>query len=846
MRLVKGQCRITMILDLGSCMPAVSFYLTAFRSDGSAKSYRAQTLIELLSAWHGEDRGRCTGVVDAGFFDSQLTAQAPAAAQMGQLYLTPNAAGLFQQLFRIDDSEDLQIQGIPLWRLETSLTGCLDPLTPENATIQTEPQSNDWLDQFAASDRAAASCILALGIVTDESYARKEMLLPPDLRKDIGVFRFNHLFTSSPDLGPLGLLHISPPWFLSRKIETLSLGVRLSNILANENIRIVQDLLSYSDTALLSLRGFGARCMSELRLAIIEAVSGRAVSPAPGPGPVHRPESNAEVLPSITDIKADQPPRMPLFDQAFSQAMDRLTFAEQDAIRKRSGLRNGRVLTLLEVASSMGTTKARARSTERKAVRMLCNTGLLEDVEGQLISLMAQKSGPVSVTDLAASEYFASSTSLAAVPYIVETAPSSSIHVISVSPYRPRLMARITQREWNDLARRARQMVGAMVGFRSSACRSALADIVPRDHLGLVDLLWDQISPALLFARGQDDPILLSHSCHLDSIIETLISRLSAPEHFSWFQESIANLSSEEPDKSAITAALSRQAVHFGGGMYGSPTHIQLSSSDRRNLVLEIERVVSTGLKGAWTTANILEVLQCKQAGLRLDLPVLEHLIKSTELIRNEQDTRWYHPQTSIKSCTDAGFVLAYVLQNSGRPLTKAEVRRRLSSLGIDVDERAIAPSQNVIRLDNGRLGLMHRDLGIHPDEHPLVLDLMHLTLHFSERGIHCSDWKDLLQQAGYDCFSGEAVAQLASRDPRFHLGNDGSLYLSEWAACDTIPIDDAVIQVLASSRSGIAYETVLHEVEKLIDRSSWFRIHQKLCNYARLDASTYLWHPKA
>lgn len=159
------------------------------------------------------------------------------------------------------------------------------------------------------------------------------------------------------------------------------------------------------------------------------------------------------------------------------------------------------------------------------------------------------------------------------------------------------------------------------------------------------------------------------------------------------------------------------------------------------------------------------------------------------------------------------------ILQQSGRPLSKNEIHRKLVTLRGVNETFQISNSDPIIQLGPSLWGLNDRDIPIRRADQARFIEGLVSILEAHGAGIHASE----LERSNLSSSSGlsvRALFSLAVRDARLKVDTGQYLFLTEWGGPRRLSVAEALEQIVGDHESSLSLSGICGRVEKVVGRS--------------------------
>lgn len=819
----------------------------------------------LLGAWKEiHATGRSGAVVHVGFWRPDTPAMAELAERYPRmLVLSEAAAYAIPGPIALSPNVIGRIADLP-FRLALSGFGYEVAQNPETQVEAGAEQdvvrgdSRGWVADLATIDPELARVVASAGIWDDESYAEREAALTYEVRQKLGIARFVLLTGFQPgEDNILDNIRACPAWFRSNRLHHLQLTVRQANVFRAHGLATVEDVGRLGASGLFKLNNMGRKSVNELAVALYRSMLDGPVRTlfdlSTATGSVAGGGGSAVADTVTLEDAATRPSGI---RDAIVDAAQGLKDNERAVLAARMGFGCPR-LTLQEISDSIGVTRERVRQIEVRICRALRTQNRWIEMEQRLGNHLSGRRMPLLLDGLSAIDpWFEGLADLRGpMEFIFDRLLDRRLHVVDLDGTL--CVSRLSQNEWESELRAAKKMLEGSVSDRlmEAEARHLVESLLVGPGEELRGDLWSLASKAARFADMPDGTRrLVAYGKSAEAVVHAILSGSPTPLHYT----DIHRLALEEADSSLdvrrIHNAAANVGVLFARGTYGLPHHSPLSTQEMEAVRAEAEDLMyGDASDRQWHCMELCDALVERGLGFdeRLSKYVVNLALKDAPRLANLGRLVWGLAEAwreSTSSRIDVRQAVIALLEREGRPLTTDEIRTRLEAeRGVNVHFQ-IHPEDPLVRVGPGEWGLIHRDLGLRPDDAKDILARLRDRLRDLGRGIHLSEVASELNRGGAQTSDRELnpywISTLAKRSG-LRIDKGQYVYLQEWESSRRMSIQDSVQAALAElGKAGATLDGIWIRANEISFRQcSKLTIRQALQTVgAVFDPSTGLW----
>jgi hypothetical protein len=843
----------------------------------------------LIDAWQKRPNPEISGAVHIGFGRPDSDAfEEVLAPRPGKVVVTASAKFALPASFKCSAGSLTKIDGMPVylglsgWGYEVDADIVKEPLM---ITTQDQPMecsdaenhynkwlsgfesfvgedhtqahnsSDDWLTSFRQSFPKLYEEAAGAGVEDDASYLRLEASISPLLRENLGKFRFEYRCSGIVSAESIfDNLKNAPPWMLKLPISILMLSTRSSNVMFSNKIILISNLARYSSEEVLKFNKIGRKSFFEIGQKLLDILSGGPNSPLIQ-SYVFEKNFRSVNLESklIKKVQNDLFSIADGFKKAISHAIDVLNTTQKTVIELRMGV-NCEPKTLQQIAEKIGVSRERIRQIEVKGLSLIKKLPYWDSqLNEKLVSMLENRREPLPFEGIEILDpWFEGIENCRSVfVYAIENFMHNPFYLIQHEHIF--YLAEIKPTEWLEVCKAARKMMEGMVGKRVS--ETDLRQLVEGLLLGggesLRELLWGEATKCAHFANG----CLVSYGFGTEHLVRAILENSERPLHYTEVLQLLLK-QGEDTDIRRAQNCCGNVGLLLGRGIYGMHRHFNLTESEIRGLIDEVESLVASGeVSRQWHTRELCDYLEENNLDLegRVNHYTLNIALKSSKMLNYLGRMVWGTVASGAKNTAnrlDIHQAIVSVLIEAHRPLTTEEIKGRL------LEERGlncffqIQPEGDLVRLGQSYWGLMNRDIPFSDGNLQVLVNTMERVLRVKGKGVHSSEIKGVLLPVFpiaseiEDPFTFFGIAQ---KYPQFALAKGQYLYLAEWKTPRRYNMTEAVVRVLKDAGSiGVTVEDAMHRVSILIERP-WPKnvfFGQQACSHGGVfDPDTELWH---
>ena len=717
-----------------------------------------QTLEEVIKAWEHRAVTVDSAVLHVGFerraarnFDDAIL------RHPGRVLLTPGAKGALPRSFRSSANPIASVEDEPVF-LALDGWGYAETEPAFNATPALSPKFSDWIEAFVTAHPEHGNDLAATGIFSESDYLALEQTLSPDIRRELGAYRF-HALCRTPD-DPTDMARAAPPWLQRTLLNELNLTVRIANVFHRLTLKKVGDLTAFNVSDLLELKNFGRNSVRDL---------GRILNEAVVAGPHETRALHVSDSHSLLD--------------AVAVSLETCDARERDILTRRMGL-NTKPETLNEIGDRFSVTRERIRQIESKCIKRLIRQEVWDDVLAEKLKhLLAEREFPLPLIGVEALDpWFAGvGRHRHTMRYLIENMTETNVAIVEIGGVA--YLSFLNQDAWSDLLASARQLLAGGVdhGWLESECRNNVEALVPRDANEFRSLLWDQVSRWCQFADDDTgDRQLVAYGRGANQIVEAVLAESDEPVHYSEIPSLVEARGGRPIDERRAHSAAAEVGYLFGRGRYGTLKHLATEGQEWEAIADEAAEIVAEGPQDRqWHTSELLAALieqgvpvpeTFDKYQLDIILKVRGDLHSLGRMVWSDQAGPGGNARVDIRQAVIA------LIQKAGEPLSTSDLRQRLIAVrGIDQGMQLHA-TEPLIKLDSQIWGLNDRDLNIKRSDQPAFLNRVAARLR--DKG-HPMSFEECAKAFGNE-IPPRALYSLAASDCRFAVTPDRHLRLAD------------------------------------------------------------------
>lgn len=773
----------------------------------------------VLGAWTARAHLGRTGVLHIGFDRPPSTSfEEVAKAYPGYLLLTASAKfglpqGYEASAHAIDYVENLPIHvGTRGWGYTVEKEQLPAAARPHVPSLSQE--ASGWVASFLNVRPDLADAFAQAGIFDDASYLEAESKLPWEPRYRAGLFRFQFVI-GNQNHDPFAIARAAPPWLEERSLETLGLTVRLTNIMASQDVKTVADIQKFElDRVLRVTENFGRKSADDLRDSLLSALDG---------GPLGAFAATEKV--GTDDAKAEEAGASSLRVE-LRQTLAKLEGRERDILTKRMGF-GRQAETLQAIADDYAVTRERVRQIESKLVKRLIKEADWHDrLSAKLDALLLGREFPLPVLGVEAVDKWFTGVSEwpEALRYILGSLCGDRIGIVEIDEVD--YFGFMQQGEWEMALAEAGRIVrrGVTEKWTESHLNAVISPLIKETAREFRGLFCEKAANKCHFAENDNGQrVLIAYGRGADHVVEAVLSEAERPLHYSEIAKRASERQGRMVDIRRAHNAAASVGILLARGTYGLERHIELSEEESNFIREEAESVVLAGPEGRqWHSSEILSALLEQEVPLvSLDKYVLDFLLRDSKVLQDLGRMTWVEAHQSAATALDRIDIrqaIVSLIQEAGRPLTTSEIRQRIVAVR-GVNETFQIPSVDpLIRLRTGLWGINDRDLPIKRSDQGTLIEELVETLNKTTRGIHISEIDSVAPQA-WPHLTGEMIFSLAALDGQLRVSMGRYLYLEAWGSPRRDSLLEAVRNVLYGAKGPLMLEAIIALTEDRLER---------------------------
>ncbi len=808
---------------------ALRAYLMIRHQGGDWSTSIHRDLSDLTETWDARSRhADAVGLVHVGFtaVDPRGIAAAcdPAGAQGGTVWLTAAARYGLPDGFATEDPPIAVVDGIPIFRATGGWAGLGDgheepddsAVSPVSVTAQegADPPlaagtnavvPDHWLAAYLAEHPEQRQLFDQAGIDTDAAFIAQEATLAKPVRTVVGTFRMRAL-AGERAYDPTVLAGLAPPWLAGHLFTVADLPLKTLNAVRQAGVVTVADLASQTWEGLNEARNVGPRALVLLAEALVSlAEAGPKVTPPSFDTPAESQPEPVTLLDAVRASLADLPERPRL------------------VITARMGL-DGDPETLQQVSAALFVTRERVRQIEVKVTKALHGAPWAGSLAERLLRLLVARESPLYLSELAGSDpWFAGvARHPNALAYLLRMFTGGSVRVLDLegSPF----VTTLPKGEWSRTIDRAQAILesGEVIGWTESACRDAVAHLLPVGARELASLLWDVSSGTAHFgpdATGQ--PVLGAVGRGAEPIVAAVLAEAAEPLHYTEIARRASERAGRPIDERRAHNVLAEIGLLMGRGTFGTERHLPLSATDLRDLAdTAAEVILDEGPDRQWHAEELLALLETRDLAPAATTPyLLEIALRRTDTLARVKRFVWQvrSDDQSTGERIHLRETVLTLLRDAGEPLTSTELRKRVAARRGVGRFFQIQPIPPLIRVGPATWGLLDRDVPLTEQARAELLDRTVEALHRAGAGIHISE---LRERVGLPAdVTGEMAVSLAGQDARLRYSRTEYLYPTSWEGPRRLSPAEAVADVLCAAGGPLSFDDIVDRTAAVLGR---------------------------
>lgn len=795
---------------------------------------------DFLETWKRRPDSETVGVLHVGFsrppsreFDSFLE------IGKGRLLITTAAKfalpeGYTASTNALGQVGDMAIYlGIRGWGYEVSEAE-LPRVAPEPAKVV--GPAVGWVKTYLETQPDDADLLAKHSIFDDQSYFHQEAQLPWQVRRILGISRFNALLEGERN-DPCNVARACPPWMLARRFDTIEIPVRVSNVFTSMDIDTVGDLSEVTLSELLDTRNFGRKSAAELLAALrnaldegpidIEAYTARDIDHRLVEQSSDRHTVGTKLLGLHDGVGPAKEAQYSTLIEAIQSSLQRFEERQREIVVRRMGLGQPSE-TLQELGERFGVTRERIRQIESKVLGKITKRETWDDrLTAKLADLTNERSMPLPLHGIeGADPWFAGiGVEGKALAYLLENVSKGSAKVIEIDGTE--YVGALTQQEWDEAATGARRLLGSGIDHRwtEEHCRTIVKALLPERCREFRELLWEQATAQAHFIERDGEVVLARYGKSAEDYVFAILAASNLPLHYSEIPPLIVAKFDREIDIRRAHNAAANVGLLFDRGKYGLDQHVPVAQDTMTLLAEEAYQIIAEGPPGRqWHTAELTaELAERDVAGsTEVDKYLLDIALRRLGGLERLGRMVWALDSGTRQEDTyriDIRQAIVVALQEAGAPLKTDEVRQRvMESRGVDKLFQ-IFVADPVIRVAPGLWGLNDRDLPIKRHDQGRFLNALVDLVRQRGTGVH---YTELERSAALKSWglSVTAFFSLATFDPRLRVSTGRYLYLHEWGGPRRETLGQAVRSVMLEDGRPLSMADITERVERRLGRS--------------------------
>ncbi len=755
----------------------------------------------LVRAWEERNRARPgTGVVHIGFGRSLARHFDDLAHRFPQrVLLTAAAKHALPRIYRTSAEPIAEVDGQAIYLAISGWGYEVEDIAPLACKKASPREFEDWLRDFVEEHPDSADLLRETDIFDDASYFAKEASLDLEMRKQLGLARYQARIGDEED-DPCAAARAAPPWLRDREFATLNVRMRIANVFNASQIRTVADLGNLTTNDLLKKPNFGRTSVADLLETLTTALRN---------GPL----DFGRKIKAVSEFSLLQTVRRSLL--AYETR-------ERDILNRRMGI-NGPAETLSEIGESYGITRERVRQIESKTLARL----LREEVWGELLAkklsaLLRDREFPLPVLGVEAIDPWFSGIAAApdAFRYILSNICVTSADIVEVGGVA--YLAFLDQQRWDATLAEARRLLasGAEEGWTEQHCRSLVNALLPVEATEFRSLLWDKAAVSCHFSADDAGGLVLrSYGSGAEQVVGAVLHDADRPLHYSEILERVSLRSKRDFDIRRVHNAAASVGFLLGRGRYGVAKHLPLDAKDLSALAEQAEGLIADWPSGRqWHVNELLTSLieAGSRQAFKADKYVLHAALRRSGQMEYLGRLVWCRPSAGPNQIrVEVWQAVVKLVQHAGGPLTAAEIRQRLVAIrGVD-EQVQLHNRPPLIRVGPSLWGLIDRDLPLTSTEQIEFTDSLATLLARRGTGLHASELPDALTSK----ISVETALSLARLDNRMRVSAGQYIYLESWGEPRRETVYASVEAVLRSLDAPTSFIEIFARVQDRIGR---------------------------
>lgn len=466
--------------------------------------------------------------------------------------------------------------------------------------------------------------------------------------------------------------------------------------------------------------------------------------------------------------------------------------------------------TLQEIAKDLRITRERVRQLEKRLVKSLVATGAPQ--YGQVLDAALRRLGcaaPASRVEIEDAR-LAGITRFQWVFEVlldVEQIAGVSVYVHDGVSYLLAVSRDASTSMLRDARLAARSLESVDDPPRVDVVAAAVRASAPSACADLQDLLVKVVlHDAVIAVDMHGIPVLVAVERSTDSEIRAVLVGEPRPLHFRDINQRLVDMFGSQRDERTVhNAARSADGVYLlGRGLYGLRKHVGVSESDALLVADFVEELVdSGGPMRQWHGSELLDEVLSAFPGVEL-----EHGVYDLAFVINAHCSsvrplgRMVYQRTDapIRPRIDLRQAIVSILREAGQPLQDDDLLARLAEhRGLSPYTTLLLPSEDYVRMEGGRVGLIDRDFGLDPRRMESLTDCLLQLCEEDGKGIHKRQIATRLHiDEVEEPYAAQGVVAHARRDPRVRISVGGYLFPAAWGGPRRPSVAQAVRSAVA------------------------------------------------
>ncbi len=677
-----------------------------------------------------------------------------------------------------------------------------------------------WVKDCATKFPEKSKLFVQYDIYDDHSYLANEKAIDETNRYLLGLYRYKHLCIQNPPDTYLSVLENAPPIFLEREIESIEFPVRIRNGLMNLGIEKVSELAQIGESTLMQTRNMGKKSIQQLAEALKRGV---------------------EDIPSqyATDLGSTEG-RSTFYEQLLFDLVDYKQNA-RETIKMRLGVSEA-PMSLNTIANIVGLTRERIRQLEKQAVEKLTlYSEAIKSAITRLDTVRSKHEYPISLDILEEKDgwFKGVKDNKSPINHLCKKGCLGTYSIIEIDSNQ--IVTRISEDEWAEILDLTEAIVDE--GIRESTpvgqIEISVKALVPEDCRELRSELWNTVLATSVIKEN----LIVSANGNDEKIVSNLLHGSDIPLHYSTVAEQFAKLTGKgcTPPRANSILQKAKGSLLFDRGIYGVRKHFGLSDDQIQSIRIELEKIITSGIKGRqWHSNELLELIksntnllaQTESQKVELTRYHLDIILKTSELLIPLGRHSWQmidKTGSDVYGRIELQDLIAAILEDNGRPLTTSELREEVKKRRGINSHFQIQEKPPIIRVKKGLFGLDGRDNAMSEADEQKVTEVLQKILGETQKGIFEDEIKPhfknntLIDISNFDTGN---IIECARRSEYLKIAPGGKyIYLAEWGDKRRISRKEVIRELEESSTMEIDIETFHSEMETLteleIDRAT-------------------------